>query len=724
MIKVTRWITLGALFIIPTLAILPFVSVANNFFFPFITGKNFAFRILVEIAFVGWALLALVDKKYRPKFSWVAAIFGVFVVWMAIADSFGMNPAKAFWSNFERMDGWVTLIHLFMLFVVMGSMFSVDKLWRKWWGVFLGVSACVCVYSFGQLAGILAVHQGGVRLDATFGNSDYLACFLLFAIAISIWQAFEAKAKWLKYGLFVFAVVETFILLQTATRGAILGLIGAIGLGALLWAFESGNTKLGKAARRGAGAVLLVLLIAIGGFYLARNTSFIQHDPSLSRLATISLQDPETHTRLIIWHMALEGAVQKPILGWGQEGFNYVFNTYYQPVLYDQEPWFDRAHNMYLDWLVAGGIPALLLFLALLGSTVFALYRNSVSRPERILLLSALAAYCFQGFFVFDNLFSYMPLVAILAIAHGGSSRPIKQIENAPIVEGDGFNYAALPIAVVVLLVLIWVVNVPSMRAAGDIITAITPSADPTTNLAAFKQAYADGSFADQEITEQLATYAEGLASQQGVSPTDLQTVFTYAATQMQALVIAIPNDARIRLEAALLFRSGGDYPDALAQIHVAEQLSPNKQSIMTEEGIEDWESGNYAAADAAFQKAYLLDTSFTDLAAYAAGGDIVTNQIPAGKALLQQAFGTTTVDQDILVLAYYQVKDYPDLIAVWQKRVVDQDNSATAEFGLAEAYADAGENAAARAEIQTAITAHPEAATEGAAILSQISSS
>ena len=87
--KVTYWITIGALFIIPFLAL--FVS--DTLFFPFITGKNFAFRILGEIAFVGWILLMLVDAKYRPKFSWNAAIFGLFVLWMAIADAFAVNPA-------------------------------------------------------------------------------------------------------------------------------------------------------------------------------------------------------------------------------------------------------------------------------------------------------------------------------------------------------------------------------------------------------------------------------------------------------------------------------------------------------------------------------------------------------------------------------------------------------------------------------------------------------
>ena len=94
--------------------------------------------------------------------------------------------------------------------------------------------------------------------------------------------------------------------------------------------------------------------------------------------APFSLADGET--RFAIWHMAFEGLLARPITGWGQEGFNYVFNKYYDPTLWGQEQWFDRAHDVFLDWLVAGGVPALLLFLALFVSSVVALYRNGVSR--------------------------------------------------------------------------------------------------------------------------------------------------------------------------------------------------------------------------------------------------------------------------------------------------------------------------------------------------------
>src|SRR2546430_1107834 len=47
--KVARYAALVPLFVIPSLAL----YVSDSLYFPFITGKNFAFRVLVEVAFFG-----------------------------------------------------------------------------------------------------------------------------------------------------------------------------------------------------------------------------------------------------------------------------------------------------------------------------------------------------------------------------------------------------------------------------------------------------------------------------------------------------------------------------------------------------------------------------------------------------------------------------------------------------------------------------------------------
>src|SRR4051812_2084609 len=96
--KILRWVVIIGVFCLPFVCLI----VASSMFFPFITGKNFAFRIAVDVITGAWLALALINEKYRPRKSWILAAFSLFVLVIAIADAQGANPFKSFWSNYER----------------------------------------------------------------------------------------------------------------------------------------------------------------------------------------------------------------------------------------------------------------------------------------------------------------------------------------------------------------------------------------------------------------------------------------------------------------------------------------------------------------------------------------------------------------------------------------------------------------------------------------------
>lgn len=700
-----RYVIYASLFVIPFIPL----YVANSLFFPFITGKGFAFRILVEIAFFAWMLLAYSDKKYRPTFSWVFVAYGAFVTWMFIADLFAVNAHKALWSNFERMDGWITMIHVFLFFVVTGAVLTADKLWRNWWLTFLGASALVTLYCLLQLSGNLEIHQGGVRVDGTFGNAAYLAAYLLFTVAMAIWQAIESRG-FLRYSLFFLAALEVILIFMTATRGAVLGLVAGAGMGAFLWMLESG-----KKSRNVAGGILIGIIVVSLGFYMIRDSAFVKSDPTLARVSSISVKD--LSVRSTLWGMALSGVAERPITGFGQEGFNYVFNTYYKPSLYAQEPWFDRAHDVFIDWLVAGGIPGFLLFIALFVTTAITLYKREASRAERVLVLAALTAYAIQAIVVFDNLFTYVPLAAILATAHATSSKRWKRVDavgeaTEPVLQ------VAVPLVAVVAIAIVWTVNIPNISAASELVRALSlQSNDISPNVSLFQQALAENTYATQEIREQLVIFMSQIASQQHGQSETLTKLAQFAITEMDKEVALQPLDARLRLESALGYRVTGNYKQALEQVAKAHELSPKKQSILLEGGIEYWQVGDFEKARELFHAAYDLDTSFESVAAYAAAGDIAAGHVTEGKALLMQSSGTTTVDSEPLVLAYFQAKQYDDLIKVLQLQVINQNGSPTARLRLAAAYSAAGRKADAMREIESLVKAHPEVSAQAAQI-------
>ncbi len=710
--NIARWVALGALFLIPLTPLL----VANTYFFPFISGKAFYFRILVEIAVVAWAVLAFFDKEYRPRFSWIGVAVVAFVVWMGIADLFAVNVAKAFWSNFERMEGWVLLIHLLGFFFAAGAVLRAEKKWRAWFLTSLGVSLLISGYALLQLAGSLPIHQGSTRIDATLGNSAYLAIYFLFNVFIALWLALTEKYMWLKWSLIALAALEVVLIFFTETRGTIIGLCLGFALAAFLTMLTAG-----KRVRQYATGAFILIVILIGGFYLARNSSFVQQNHVLQRVASISLSDGQT--RFTLWHMALQGVAERPIVGWGQEGFNYIFNKYYDPSLYQQEQWFDRAHNAFIDWLTAGGIPAFLLYLSLFGTALMLLWRSSeLSRPERIALTAALVGYAVHNLFVFDNLYSYVYFFAILALIDSQVARPMPSLESAPVLDREAGMTYALPMGAAAALILVWTVNISGMQVASKLITALSPSsAGVSGNIATFQDLAAHPSFAAQEIREQLVSFAASVAQSSSATIVEKQQAVGLALTEMQKQIASYPLDAREYLELSFVYRSMGDNAGALKQVQTALTLSPKKEQAWIQAGAISWDMGDTKGAQTDFNTAYALGPQFADLAAYAAAGDIGAGDTKDGDAILMKVYGTTSVDSDILGVAYYRAKDWSRLINLWQLRVNSPTADAQTWFGLAAAYYASGDTAHAISTVKEAAVRFPDAAASVDAALAQI---
>lgn len=714
--QIARWIALGALFLIPLTPLLVF----NTFFFPFITGKAFYFRIVIEFAVAAWVVLALLDKEYRPRFSWISAAVVAFVVWMFVADAFAINAAKAFWSNFERMEGWVLLIHLLGFFFAAGAVLRVEKKWRAWFLTSLGVAVVISCYALLQLTlpEKFPIHQGSTRIDASLGNSAYLAIYFLFNTFIALWLALTEKYSWLKWSLIALAALEAVLIFFTETRGTIIGLVIALTLAAGLAALTAG-----RQVRQLAVAALALILLLVGSFYLARSSSFIQENHVLRRVASISLSDGST--RFAIWNMAFNGVLERPLTGWGQEGFNYVFNKYYDPSLYNQEPWFDRAHNAFIDWLSAGGLPAFLLYLSLFGSAIMLLWKSSeLSRPERIALTCALAGYAVHNLFVFDNLYSYVYFFAILSLIDSQVARPIEAFERASELPPEVASTRILPVVVAAALVLMWFVNVPGIQAATKLITAISGSPGGiSVNIATFEELTAHPAFAAQEIREQLVSFAATVAQSPQATNAEKQQAVSLAVSEMQKQTASYPLDARGHLQLSYVYRAAGDGANALKEVRSAIALSPQKESFFIEAGALEWDIGNVKGAQADFNTAYQLGPQFTGLAIYAAAGDIAVGDSAAADKVLIAAFGTTNVENDVLAVAYYRAEDWPRLIAMWKTRANALDATVENWFSLAAAYYASGDKANAIKTINAAVALFPTAATAGASAIQQIQS-
>ena len=208
-----------------------------------------------------WLILMLFDARYKPRKSWVLAMLAIFVGIVALSSIFGENFYRSFWSNYERMEGLVTYLHLLAYFLVLAGMLKTEKVWNWLFNTSLFASVIIAFYGVFQLFGILQTHQGN-RLDATLGNASYLAVYMVFHIFLAM-ALFYRTQDFRKWVYFFVIILESFVLYHTATRGAILGIIGGFLIAWLLIAILSPNKK----SKLAHASLLAGIAIIIASFF-------------------------------------------------------------------------------------------------------------------------------------------------------------------------------------------------------------------------------------------------------------------------------------------------------------------------------------------------------------------------------------------------------------------------------------------------------------------------
>lgn len=769
--RILRATVIGSIFLLPFICLI----VATWMFFPYITGKNFAFRVLVEIMGFSWIALALINKEYRPSRSWIFAAFAAFVVIIAAADIQGVYPFKSLWSNFERMDGWITIAHTFVYLIVAACVMKARILWKRLWYVSLAVSLFATYYGFLQIAGTLAFGEGRgsgllTRIDATFGNPIYLAAYMLFHIFIAMWLiAEEGRTKWTPgeravaaigigglllsiitsigsgsigiplllsviaevlviglgylerwYLLSFVAAVDTVALLLTGTRGTIIGLVlGAIFAG-ILYAF---TTEGAQKARRNLAIGLAVFVMAVGVFWVERDSSFVHSVGFLERIASISLQDNTVKSRFINWGVAWKGVQERPILGWGQENFAIVFDKYYDPRMFNQEQWFDRVHNIVFDWLVAGGFLGLISYLSIFAAALWVLWRKSVfDSAERSIFTGLLAAYFCHNFFVFDNVTSYILFGTVLAYI---VSRVDAANHSRPLLDFPTVSKSIAPALAGVLAVAavgcVWFVNEPAYAANVTLIDAINVNRDGIqNNLASFKKSISYGAFGTQEAREQLIQIATQLASA-NVSNDIKEQFATTAFAEMEKQSQASPLDARFPLFTGILLGTYGQNEQAAQALQRAHDLSPNKQTILFQQAAAAQSMGKDKDAFEFTKTAYELDHDYVDARIYYAAMAIRIGQEALADELLAPIRGTGLVADQKIASAYAARNEYAKIIPLWEEKINSGTTDIQSYFTLASAYYIIGKKDKSIQTLRASEAVNPAVTAQAESLIDQI---
>ncbi len=371
--------------------------------------KTFTFQALVEIMFVAWVVLAVADKRYRPRRNALSITLLLFMGAVLASLPFSIDSSLSFWHISNRMTGVVTLLHMAAWFFVLANSLHHRDEWIK----LFKISGLIC---YAILAVDLVVWSGNTQTSAMkkiFGNSFYMISYVMPHVFLGLYLWLREKTH-KKYFWLSLSVVASVAIVLTGSRSGILALIISVFIAVLCLTLISDKS-------RGKRALIVVLstvltLAAVGGFFGLRT------EAGRNWVAEASYVPGAFHRmahrdfggdRLALWNMALKGIAERPIFGWGNLQFLHVSSKYLDidssalEVL--NESWQDSSHNQYLDHLMHYGVVGFTAYLAMwIGVLVLLIrtYRRAESLNDKrsLLLVGVLFVnYLIYTVFIFDT---------------------------------------------------------------------------------------------------------------------------------------------------------------------------------------------------------------------------------------------------------------------------------------------------------------------------------
>ncbi len=520
-------------------ALLPLIY-ADGLLYPYLMLKTVLFRaagvlVLASLAYLILSGSPLYYARLRNKLTWAPLLF---LAVAYLSSAFGTDFYRSFWSTFERGDGLLTLTVLVVFFYA--TLLSANERFLQWFYKTTAVVASL-VALFGILQWIetatgwnipLIASPSG-RIGSTLGNAAYMASYLSLAFfaTVAAWRS-AGKGIW-KHALGVGALLQVLAVFLSATRGSLLALALACVVVCVygVWKGE-GRSRLVSASG------LALIILAAGLFFGFRDyLQTVPLDP-IRRIASVSLSDATTASRLFLWEHMGARIAEHPLLGVGAEHTEVVFNEVYNPAQIREE-WFDRSHNAFLDYALQFGLIGCAVYLGLLVS--FALLALRVwrgGREEGALALLVLLVYAIQNAFLFDTalvLWLLLALLASLLSAVSDSSASRASRLPAPIA----------PIVAALVSILIFPISVSPLIANAELARGyLYHLADVRVANESIEKGWERGTYADLEYGYQLY---EMYANRQATQLSGEERLMTYQLAEkvLRANYEAYPYDGR-----------------------------------------------------------------------------------------------------------------------------------------------------------------------------------
>jgi len=296
----------------------------------------------IGIAFIGWFLEGILNKRwqYFKTSLYIPIVF--YIVWNIIASSCSPRPGHSLWALLD--NEWPMFIMLFMISVV-----DDVKVLRRILHLWFFTASIAAAYGIWQTFSGYLLHRSGTLAPmgnyfrAVGFNGFYLTfagfAMTVFLVSLCLSSRSDINNRW-KY--IIVTLLSFLAVLGTFARSIWLSFAVAIPV----FGFMKGK-RLGSIVTTGFLIIVLFCLIFI---------------PSIRDRAYSIFVPSENQTRLNLWRTSVNISKDFPVIGIGEDNFDYYFDKYKAEGFYDITV---HPHNDYLNVLVASGIPGLFAFVSI-----------------------------------------------------------------------------------------------------------------------------------------------------------------------------------------------------------------------------------------------------------------------------------------------------------------------------------------------------------------------
>lgn len=305
--------------------------------------------IMLSIALAGILLYSLLKSRMKIKVNLMYALLFVFAVIMALSSIFTINRV-------EYNDYYIPIC---LTYIILPLLFTSDKAVFISKVAFAIAGAWLAIGIVPHLMNIGDIYQSAVQVDRNYQSCFLIICILQSLILLS--SKWQHSGYFLRFGLIVVILFDTYILLTSASRSAFIALV----FGILLYCFL--NVKNFKKLF----GFLLVLCIVI---YISGE--FGLFDTIFSRFA---LEDVSSgNGRYILWKKYMEGIFNS----------NFI-NFFFGHGLTGQTVYGKVAHNLFISIFYSYGCIGFLIIVALVTWSIF-IFVKTKQKNELVVFLPAI----------------------------------------------------------------------------------------------------------------------------------------------------------------------------------------------------------------------------------------------------------------------------------------------------------------------------------------------